>query len=124
MNNKSEIKTKDRTIDAAGRPLGRVATEAADALRGKDSPYFERNRIMGERVSIINASSVSIPTKNKTEKKVYVRYSGFPGGKKEETLKDLVKRRGYSEAMKRAVYGMLPNNKLRSRLMNRLIVSE
>ena len=124
MNKNSEVKTEERVIDATGRPFGRVATEAADALRGKDSPFFERNRITGDRVSIINLSSVKISTKSKAQNKVYVSYSGYPGGKKKETQKKLINRRGYGEVMRRAVYGMLPSNKLRPRLMKRLTVSE
>ncbi len=123
--NTKDIKTNDEvTIDAAGRSFGRVATEAAETLRGKNSPDFVKNRIMGKKVVIENASSVRITTRNKTVNKVYVKYSGYPGGKKEETLKKLIERRGAGEAFRRAVYGMLPNNKLRPKLMNRLKIFE
>lgn len=119
-----KVPQTQRTIDASDRALGRVATEVADALRGKDSPQFERHHISGVPVHVINCSKVRISSYRKLKDSTYVRYSGYPGGKKEETLEKLVARRGYTEAVKRAVYGMLPNNKLRSRLMNRLSLSE
>ncbi|MGM0628996.1 MAG: 50S ribosomal protein L13 [Patescibacteria group bacterium] len=122
MNN--EISKEKKTIDASGKSFGRVATEAADALRGKDTPFFEKNRIMGTEVDIVNISSVRVSAPKKYQKKVYVTYSGYPGGKKERTLGEMVERRGNREAMRKAVYGMLPNNKLRSRLMKRLNISE
>lgn len=115
---------EEKVIDATGRSFGRVATEAAEALRGKDRPNFERNRITGRKVSIINASAVKETTKNKATQKMYVRYSGYPGGKKEESLKKLTERLGHREAFRRAVYGMIPKNKLRPLLMKRLNVSE
>ncbi len=119
-----KMKNEEETIDATGRPFGRIATEAANKLRGKDSPDFERNRITGKMVNIINASSVHVSTRGKATNKIYVRYSGYPGGKKEESLKKLMERRGAREALRRAVYGMLPNNKLRPELMKRLKISE
>ncbi|MFP4616639.1 MAG: 50S ribosomal protein L13 [Candidatus Paceibacterota bacterium] len=122
--NKNQTENQERIIDASGRSFGRIATEAANALRGKDSPSFEKNRIMGQPVNIINASQISVSTSAKFLNKVYVRYSGYPGGKKEESLKKIIERKGYSEALRRSIYGMLPNNKLRPRLMKRLKISE
>jgi large subunit ribosomal protein L13 len=123
MDNK-KIKKEEETIDATGRTFGRIATEAANILRGKDSPDFEKHHITGRKVNIINASSVRISSRGKAVKKTYVRYSGYPGGRKEESLKKLMERRGAGEAFRRAVYGMLPNNKLRPELMKRLKISE
>ncbi|MGM0482580.1 MAG: 50S ribosomal protein L13 [Patescibacteria group bacterium] len=123
MNNEIS-KEEKKTIDASGRSFGRVATEVADALRGKDSPFFEKNRIMGAEVNVVNVSSARVSAPKKHEKKVYVSYSGYPGGKKERTLGEMIERRGHKEVMRRAVYGMLPNNKLRPRLMKRLNISE
>lgn len=122
--NKDISKEEKKIIDAKGRSFGRIATEAAEALRGKDSPFFEKSRITGVEVSIINVSSARVSSPNKYEKKVYVNYSGYPGGKKEKSLEEIINRRGHKEVMKRAVYGMLPDNKLRPRLMKRLIISE
>jgi large subunit ribosomal protein L13 len=122
--NIKKLKNEEKTIDATGRSFGRVATEAANILRGKDSPDFERNRITGMKVNIINASSVHISTRSKLTNKEYVRYSGYPGGQKKESLKKLLERRGYKEVFKKAVRGMLPSNKLRPELMKRLNVSD
>ena len=122
--NIKNLKDEEKTIDATGKSFGRVATEAANILRGKDSPDFERNKITGRKVNIINASAVNISTRGKLTDKTYVRYSGFPGGQKKETLKKLLERRGYKEAFKRTVRGMIPGNKLRPELMKRLNVSE
>lgn len=119
-----KLKNEEKTIDATDKSFGRVATEAANILRGKDSPDFERNRITGKKVNIINASAVRITTRGKLTDKKYVRYSGYPGGLKKESLKKLLERRGYKEAFKRAVRGMLPGNKLRPELMKRLNISE
>lgn len=119
-----KLKNEEITIDATDKSFGRVATEAANILRGKDSPDFERNRITGKKVKIMNASSVHISTRNKLTNKEYVRYSGYPGGQKRESLKKLLERRGYKEAFKRAVRGMLPSNRLRPELMKRLNISE
>ncbi len=124
MNSVNKTTDEEKTIDATGRSFGRVATEAVEVLRGKDSPDFERHRITGRKVSIINVSSARISTRSKATNKTYVRYSGYPGGKKEETLKKLIERRGAGEALRRAVYGMLPKNKLRPELMKRLKISE
>lgn len=118
------LKNEEKTIDATGKSFGRIATEAADILRGKDSPDFERNRITGKKVNIINASAVHMATRSKLTDKKYVRYSGYPGGQKKESLEKLLERRGYKEAFKRAVRGMLPGNKLRPELMKRLNISE
>ncbi len=126
--NTNETKITDTNeevvIDASNKSLGRIATEAAEILRGKNSSSFEKNKITGKKVNIINASSIKITTRNKTRQKTYVRYSGYPGGKKEESLDKLSKRLGYKEVIKRAVYGMIPNNKLRPLLMKRLNISE
>ena len=121
---KENTDNNKKVIDAANRSIGRVATEAADALRGKDSAFFERNRINGVTVEIVNASYVHASTRNKMEQKVYVSYSGYPGGQKKRTLQETVDRKGYGEAVRKAVFGMLPKNKLRPLLMKRLSVSE
>jgi large subunit ribosomal protein L13 len=114
---------KEHTIDATNRPLGRVASEAAVLLRGKETAEFQRNVVPEVKVIIENSSKVKIGEKKLTDKK-YISYSGYPGGQKERSLQDVLEKRGYQEVFKRAVYGMLPDNRLRSKMMNNLIVKE
>ncbi len=116
------METRTYTIDAAGKRMGIVATEAATYLMGKDMPDFAKNIIAPVKVTIINASKLDISTKKGTEE--YQTYSGHPGGQKRETLAHLAGRRGYAEPLKRTIDGMLPKNKLRSKLMKNLIVTE
>lgn len=110
------------TIDAKGKKLGRVASEAAKYLMGKHSTQFARNVVPNVTVTIVNANEADISEK-KQEEKEYVSYSGYPG-KKVETLKHLIDKRGRGEVFTRAVYGMLPTNKLRSRMIKNLVVKE
>ena len=113
----------NHTINAAGKKLGRVASEAASLLRGKLSPDFERNVLPTLSVTIENAGMLSLTEKKQQEKK-YRRYSGYPSGQKEESLARLLTRRGVGVAVRRAVYGMLPKNKLRARAIKNLIVKK
>ncbi len=116
------------TIDAQGKILGRVASAAAKALLGKHKTSFVKHLVMGEEVTIINASKIKLTgTKEKT--KQYVRYSGYPGGQKFESYAMLTapseaKRanRGHKEALRRAVLGMLPKNKLQMRRIKLLTI--
>jgi len=110
------------TIDAAGKRLGRVATEAATYLIGKNSPEFVKNIAPNVLVKIENASKLDVTDKKKGE--IYQSYSGYPGGRKEETLEHLGKRLGYAEVVRRTVNGMLPKNKLQSVRMKNLEVTE
>lgn len=109
-------------IDATGRRLGKLSTEVATLLMGKDQPDFARNTIATVKISISNLSKMDIPEKKKGE--IYQSYSGYPGGRSEETLEHLGKRLGYSEVFRRTVKGMLPKNKLQSKLMLNLELSE
>ena len=110
-------------IDASGKKLGRISSEAAHLLRGKASPRFTRNDIPTERVIVENAGKLFI-TEKKQKEKPYQRYSGYPGGLKEETLQTLRARRGIGEVVRRAVYGMLAKNKLRSLIIKNLTIKE
>lgn len=110
------------TIDATGKRLGIVATEAAKVLIGKDTTTFVKNLVADVQVEIKNASKLDIPEKKKGE--VYKTYSGHPGGLKQETLEHLGDRRGYGEVVRRTVAGMLPNNKLKKPLLKQLVVTE
>lgn len=100
------------TIDAQDKTLGRVAAAAAKALLGKHTATFAKNVVAGEEVKIVNASKVRI-SGNKTVAKRYVRYSGYPGGQKIESYQQLTARKGQKEAIRKAVIGMLPKNKLK-----------
>lgn len=107
-------------IDAAGIPLGRIATEAARLLRGKHKPTFTPNVDTGDHVIIINAEKLVL-TGNKLNDKVYRRHSGFPGGLKEIPYKKLMQIMP-ERAMEHAVKGMLPHNKLGAQMYTKLKV--
>jgi large subunit ribosomal protein L13 len=110
------------TIDAKDKSIGRIATEVAKLLIGKNSTSFKRNAAPAVSVKIINASAAKIHLKK--EGKLFHRYSGYPGGLKTETLSSLATRRGYGEVFKRAVKGMLPKNKLQAKMLKNLSVTE
>lgn len=118
----TETTKTEYTIDATGKRLGKVATEAATYLIGKNLPTFVKNIAPDVLVTIENASKLDIPEKRKND--IYQSYSGYPGGRSEETLEHLGERLGYSEAVRRTVKGMLPKNKLQSVRMKNLIVTE
>jgi large subunit ribosomal protein L13 len=107
-------------IDAAGIPLGRIATEAARLLRGKHKPTFTPNVDTGDHVIIINAEKLVL-TGNKLNDKMYRRHSGFPGGLKEIPYKKLMQIMP-ERAMEHAVKGMLPHNKLGAQMYTKLKV--
>lgn len=114
---------KTHTIDAKGRTIGRVASEAAKLLMGKTEADFERHKMTGGSVTIVNASKMKIDDK-KLDTVTYERYSGYPGGLKIETLAQVIDKKGYAEVLKRAVKGMIPANKLRPRIIKNLIVND
>lgn len=111
----------EHKIDATNRTIGRIASEAASMIMGKNNATFARNVMPNVTVTITNASKIKIPLKKMTEKEYY-RFSGYPGGRKSETLAEVITKKGYSEVFERAVYGMLPKNKLRQRMMKNLKV--
>lgn len=117
---KSEIKQQWQLIDAKGQVLGRLATQIAIKLIGKDKPEYTPNIDSGDFVVIINASQIEL-TRNKAQKKVYRRHTGFVGGIKEMAFETMMKR--FPErVIEKAVYNMLPKNRLRQPRMNRLKV--
>jgi large subunit ribosomal protein L13 len=107
-------------FDATDVPIGRLATEVAKSLTGKNKPMFTAHIDCGDNVIIINASKVAA-TGNKLEDKKYYHYSGFPGGIKEAKLKDKMAS-DPTFAITNAVKGMLPKNKLQNERMKRLRV--
>ena len=110
-------------INAQGKKLGRVASEAASVLMGKNSVSFAKNVTANVQVEINNASHADIIA-HKKGSDVYVTYTGSRGGLNKETLGQLIDRRGFPEVFRRAVYRMLPNNKLRDKRMKNLIIKE
>jgi len=113
----------EHTIDAKGKNLGRIASQAATFLMGKNSPDFRRDRVSGNKVLVINAGSLLIDPK-KLSDKYYKTYSGYPGGLKEESMSNLKERRGIEEILKLAIYGMLPSNKHRAILMQNIKIQK
>jgi len=107
-------------VDARNKTLGRVATRIAKILQGKTKPTYSPNFLCGDYVVVINARYIKV-TGKKLEEKIYDKYSGYPGGRKEITLKELMKKNP-SKALYLAVKGMLPKNKLRKRMLRALKV--
>jgi large subunit ribosomal protein L13 len=107
---KDDIEKKWWLVDADGKILGRLATQVAILLRGKNKPQFSNFIDTGDFVVVINAAKVSV-TGRKLAKKEYFSHSQFPGGLKTEILEDLLAKKP-EEAIKRAVWGMIPKNKL------------
>src|SRR5207245_11107618 len=99
-----------QVVDADGATLGRLATEVAALLRGKPKPTFSPHLDTGDPVIVVNAAKVRV-TGNKLQAKRYVRHSGYPGGLRSETLEALLSRRP-EEVVRRAVRGMLPQNRI------------
>ncbi len=116
----SDIKRVWHLIDVNDKILGRSATKIAELLMGKGKAYFVRNLDCGDYVVVVNAKKIKV-TGKKEEQKSYFRHSGYPGGFKSETLKELRERRP-EEIIKRAVKGMLPQNRLRDPMLKRLFV--
>lgn len=112
-----------KTFDATGKSLGRLASEVAAALQGKDSTEFVRNAPSGSPVTVINASKLKIAAPRMIGK-TYNSFSGYPGGLKQWTMEHVISKKGYSEIMRTAVKGMLPDNKLKTGMMKMLTVTE
>ena len=116
----SEIKREWQLVDVKGKTLGRVATEIATKLMGKSKKNFVRSLDMGDYVVVINAAHFVV-TGKKDKEKLYGNYSGHPGGLKQKALWQ-VKMEKPTEPIRHAVWGMLPKNKLRARLVTRLYI--
>lgn len=112
------MERETHTIDATDKVLGRLASEVAVLLRGKHKPDFAPHKDIGDFVIIKNIKNLKI-TGKKMEQKEYFRHSGFLGGVRLTPLKKLFKENP-AEVFKKAVYGMLPKNKLRARMIKRL----
>ena len=113
-----EIEQAWRLVDADGQILGRLATEIADTLRGKNKPAYTPHVDTGDFVVVVNAEKVSV-TGNKRADKRYYRHSGYPGGLKSRTLGEMLARRP-EEVLRLAVKGMLPRNRLARKQLTKL----
>ncbi len=106
----SEIDRKWYVVDADGKVLGRIATEVARYLRGKHKPTFCNFQDNGDFIIVVNADKIHL-TGNKWDNKTYYRHSGYMGGIKSQTAKE-IKEKAPEELIRKAVKGMLPKNKL------------
>ena len=97
-------------VDAAGKTLGRLATQIADTLRGKHKPEYTPHCDVGDFVVVVNAEQIAV-TGRKREEKLYHRYSGYPGGLRTRTFAEMIERRP-DEVLRLAVKGMLPRNRI------------
>ncbi|MDD5318453.1 MAG: uL13 family ribosomal protein [Candidatus Pacebacteria bacterium] len=111
------------TIDAKNKKLGRVATQAAMVLMGKNEPTFRKNTVADVKVLITNASLISLD-EVKAKNTTHMTYSGYPGGEKILSSKELVAKKGYEALFIKAIKGMLPTNKLRDVMLKNLTVTE
>ena len=116
----NEIEREWLVIDASNQVLGRLASEVARLLRGKHKPQYTPYLDTGDFVVVVNAERVQL-TGRKREQKVYYRHSGYPGGLKQETAREMLEK--YPERLiRRAVWGMLPKNRLGRKLYRKLKV--
>jgi large subunit ribosomal protein L13 len=116
----SQVKRDWHLVDVSDKVLGRIAVEIAHLLMGKSKPHFVRSLDVGDNVVVINASGVKVTGKKEEDKKYY-RHSGYPGGFKVRTFKEQMGLKP-EEIIRHAVRGMLPQNRLRDRMMTRLFV--
>jgi len=122
MQKKETVERNWYVIDAEGVNLGRLATRVADVLRGKHKPTFTPNIDCGDFVIVVNASKINL-TGNKLNDKIYYNHSGYTGGLRERTAKEMKEK--YSvEMIERAVKGMIPHNRLGRQVAKKLFVYE
>jgi len=118
--NAATVKHNWYVVDGTNQTVGRMCARIAAVLRGKNKAYYTPHVDCGDFVIVINADKVAF-TGNKMDDKVYQNFSGYPGGLKEETAKDLLKRRP-EVIVERAVKGMLPKNRLGRKMVKKLFV--
>ena len=122
MQKKETVERNWYVIDAEGVNLGRLATRVADVLRGKHKPTFTPHVDCGDFVIVVNASKVNL-TGNKLNDKIYYNHSGYTGGLRERTAKEM--RENYPvEMIERAVKGMIPHTRLGRQVAKKLFVYE
>ncbi len=111
------------TIDATDKKPGRLATELAVLLMGKNRTDFSKNTIAPVKIEVINAGKMSFNSKKLIDKK-YATHSGYPGGLKLQSMEKMIASKGGKEVLRMAVLGMLPKNKLRQKMMINLTIKE
>lgn len=111
------------TLDATNKKPGRLATEVAVLLMGKNRVDFARNKIPNITVEVENAGKLSIAEKKRVDKRYY-RHSGYPGALKSDSVEQVIAKKGAGEVLRKAIYGMLPKNKLRPQMMKHLTIKE
>lgn len=111
------------TIDATGMVLGRLSSQVAKLLMGKNIPGFEKHIHSGSSVTVLNAAAMKITEKRKKET-MHESYSGYPGGLSYKNNARIIEKKGYAELIRLAVYGMLPSNRLRPLMMKKLTIKE
>jgi large subunit ribosomal protein L13 len=118
--NEATVQRNWYVVDGTNQTVGRMCAKIASVLRGKNKPYYTPHVDCGDFVIVTNCNKVKF-TGNKLEDKMYINYSGYPGGKKEESAGDLLKRRP-DAIIERAVKGMLPKNRLGRKMYKKLFV--
>ena len=118
--NKATVNKEWVVIDATDLPLGRLAARVALVLRGKNKPGFTPNVDCGDNVIVVNAEKVALKG-NKMTNRVYIRYTGYPGGQRFTTPKEILQKRP-AELVRRAVKGMLPKTRLGNKILGNLHV--
>jgi len=116
-------KKMEYSFDAKDKKLGRLATEIAVVLMGKDSPDFTKHQVADVKVIVSNVSLLDLGDKKRAVSK-YKTFSGYPSGLKVETANQIIKKHGFSEILRIAVRGMLPKNKLRDRMLKNLEIND
>lgn len=116
----SDVEREWFVVDATDLPLGRLASEVAQILRGKHKPTYAPHIDVGDHVIVVNADQVAV-TSGKSQSKIYYRHSGFPGGINAESFEELRERRPEA-IVERAVRGMLPKTKLGRQMLRKLKV--
>jgi large subunit ribosomal protein L13 len=107
-------------VDGTNQTVGRICSRIAAVLRGKNKPYYTPHVDCGDFIVVINADKV-VFTGNKMDEKIYLNFSGYPGGQKKEAAKSLLKRRPEA-VIERAIKGMLPKNRLGRKMFKKLFV--
>jgi large subunit ribosomal protein L13 len=114
----SDIKESWILVDAEDKTLGRLASSLASRLRGKHRPEYTPNADLGDYIVVVNASKITV-TGDKLNQKKYYKHSGYPGGIKSKSLKEVIKNSA-EDAIRMAVKGMLPKNKLGKKMLTKL----
>lgn len=120
MTRNQDVQREWYVVDAAGQTLGRLAARVARILRGKHKPMYSPSVDTGDFVIVVNAEKIHV-TGRKLDQKIYYRYSGYPGGLKEITLRNLLQRHP-TRVIEHAVRGMLPKNRLGRQMFKKLKV--